>query len=75
MDIAKCRSFQPPIDDHQRYASYLWVKAVQGYFVLRQWFIEGHPCEWRVIRELEVTEEELHFFDEHGDLLEAELTS
>lgn len=68
-DIVKCRSFQPTIRDHGDYAAYLWIKAYQGYFVLRQRFLDHHAGEWRVIREVEVQNADPDFFDSFGDLL------
>ncbi len=75
MDVAKVRSIQPEIQDHDRYPSYLWVEAVQGYYVLRQWFMGGRPGGWRLIRELEQVEETFGFFDTQGDLLEEEFNA
>ena len=72
-DVMKCRSLQPAIRDHADYSAYLWVKAYQGYFVLRQRFVENVPHEWRVIREVEVTDPEVDFFENYGDKLLAEL--
>lgn len=63
-DIIKCRPFQPEIRNHDNYASYLWVQTYQGYFVMRQRFVEQHACEWRVVREVEVDDAEPAFFDD-----------
>ncbi len=74
-DIIKCHPFQPEISDHLNYSAYLWVKAIQGYFLLRQRFIEEHPCEWRIVREVEVEDPERDFFDEMGRSLMAEFAT
>jgi hypothetical protein len=72
-DVVKCRSMQPTIHDHNNYSAYLWVQAFQGYFVLRQRFVDHVAQEWRVIRELEVSEPAFDFFETFGDQLLAEL--
>lgn len=74
-DIIKCRTLQPAIRDHLNYSSYLWVKAYQGYYLLRQRFVDSHAQEWRLIAEVEVDEPEFDFFDKHGDCLAEELES
>jgi hypothetical protein len=66
-DIIKCRPFQPSIRDHADYMSYLWVKSLQGCFVLRQHFVEGQAGEWRVILEVEEDRDDFDFFDKAGD--------
>ena len=68
-DIAKVRTLQPSVKNHSDYFSYMWVQAVQGYFVLRQRFVDGKAQEWRLIREIEVEDPELYFFEHMGDAL------
>jgi hypothetical protein len=68
-DIVKCRALQPTIRDHSNYAAYLWVNAYQGYFLLRQRFIDNQVTEWRVIAEVNVSDPDYHFFEQHGDQL------
>lgn len=72
-DIIKCRTLQPAIADPLDYSSYMWIKAYQGYFLLRQRFVENRAEEWRVIREVEVKEPEFDFFEQYGDRLAVEL--
>ncbi len=73
VDIMKCRTLQPEISDHENYSSYLWVKGYQGYFLLKQLFVDHRPGEWRVIREVEPEPEDFEFFERYGDELEVEL--
>ena len=40
-DIIRCETFQPGIEDEHDYFFYMWVKATQGYFVLKQRFLES----------------------------------
>ncbi len=68
-DIAKCRTLQPPIHDQENFRTYLWVQAVQGYFLLCQHFLEGKAGEWRLVSEIEIEEGTMYAFDEIGDLL------
>lgn len=72
-DIIKCRPFQPAIQDQQAYSAYLWVKAYQGFFLLRQNFFDGRPTEWRVIREVQPDDSEPDFFDQAGEMLAAQV--
>lgn len=71
-DIAKVRTLQPSVLNHDDYYSYMWVQAVQGYFLLRQQFLGGQAQEWRLIREITVEDPGMEFFDEMGDALLAE---
>ena len=68
-DIVKCRALQPTIRDHDNYSAYLWVNAYQGYFVLRQRFVEGRAEGWTVIAEVQVSDPDFDFFDQHGERL------
>ncbi len=72
-DIIKCRNLQPPIQDHENYETYLWVKAVQGYYLLRQFFIDGQAQEWRICKEITIDDPNLESFDEVGDHLAGDL--
>lgn len=69
LDILKSTSVQPPIADQQDYDSYLWVKALQGYFVLRQRYVESIAEPWHVISELE-PETDFRFYEEFLDVVE-----
>lgn len=68
LDILKSSSFQPEIEDPEDYFTYMWVKALQGYFLLRQRYVESRPQEWFVIRELE-PESNYLFYEEFLDEL------
>lgn len=72
-DIIKCRTLQPAIVDLLDYSAYMWIKAYQGYFVLRQRFVDNHAQEWRVVAEVKVEEPDFDFFEQYGDQLAQEL--
>lgn len=72
-DIIKTRNFQPPIADPEDYASYMWIKAYQGHFVLRQQFVENQPTGWRVVQEVEAEESDDNLFESYGDHLAKQL--
>lgn len=72
-DIIKCRNIQPPIQDYENYETYLWLKTVQGYFLLRQHFVDGGAQEWRICREIVIEDPSFDSFEEIGDHLEEEL--
>ncbi len=72
-DIVKTRNLQPPITDSEAYDTYMWVKAYQGYFVLRQEFLENQATGWRVVREVEAEDDDRDLFETYGDQLAEEL--
>jgi hypothetical protein len=48
LDVARCQNKQLP-DQHD---GYIWLQAVQGYFVLEQRLDYGKPGPWMVIFEV-----------------------
>lgn len=77
LDVARCQNLQR--DEAQ---AFMWLKAVQGYFVLEQSPLGRRPGHWRII--LEITPEETsssffpwfedHFWSELSDWLVAPRT-
>ena len=62
LDVARCQSLEAgPLPDGP-YWSYLWVQAVQGFFVLRQPIIEGRPGPWEMLYQVEPDEFSSLFF-------------
>lgn len=57
MDVARCQNLQR--DELQ---SFMWVKAVQGYFVLEQSPLGRNPGHWQIILEIEPQENSSSFF-------------
>lgn len=51
-DIIRCETLQPGIHDPEDYDFYMWVEALQGYFILKQKFLEGQPQRWLLIGEM-----------------------
>lgn len=74
-DIVKCQTHQPEIQNGDDYFYYMWVKAIQGYFVLKQQFLEGQAQQWYLIGEVETEETSPAFFDELTDHLLAQINS
>jgi hypothetical protein len=68
-DIIRCRTLQPNIDDPDDYFYYMWVQATQGYFVLKQRFVEGQPRNWQLIGEMTTEKDGPDVFDEWSDEL------
>ena len=79
IDILKTFNHQPPITDEKNYSTFMWVKAYQGYYVLRQEFVELSPLPWTIIREIIPEDPGFYFFeqfdDQIGDYLERLLQS
>lgn len=72
LDITKSMSAQPAIVNPDDYFSYMWVKALQGYFLLRQRYVESVAEPWFVVRELK-PETDFRFYEEFLDELDAYL--
>lgn len=72
-DIVRCQTCQPQITDENLYFFYMWVEALQGYFLLRQEFSEGRPQQWQLIGEIEVEERGPWVFDEITEELRGRL--
>lgn len=66
-DVLKVHTLQPSIEDHDYYASYLWVQALQGYFLMRQLFVEQRAQEWRVVAEFQSQPLESDFFERQAE--------
>jgi len=74
-DITRCHTFQPEIEDPEDYYYYLWTEAIQGYFVLRQHFLEGKPQQWFLRAEVETEERGPWVFDEVTEEIKSLLES
>ena len=68
-DIVKCSTHQPEIREPDDYFYYMWVSAVQGYFLLRQRFLEGKAQPWHLVAEIETERRDPAFFDELEEVL------
>lgn len=73
-DIVRVQTLQPGIDDPDNYLFYMWVEAIQGYFLLVQRFEEGQPQNWHLIGEMTTEERGPGVFDEWSDLLKERLS-
>lgn len=69
LDILKSHSVQPPIADPENFVTFMWLKALQGYFVLRQRYVEKVPEPWYVIQELR-PETDFRFYEEFLDVVD-----
>ena len=52
LSIVRSASIQPTISDEQDYVTWLWVEALQGFFVMRQRIVETQPQGWVIVRRL-----------------------
>ena len=68
LDIAKCRSYLPPMIDLLDHCNYMWIQSLQGFFILRQQVRGRVSDEWYVIAEVEPDEFSSYFFEEMWDL-------
>jgi len=64
LDIAKCRNYLPPDVDPEEHFHYMWVHAVQGFFLLRQRVRGRLNEEWYIIGEIVPHEFSSYFFEE-----------
>lgn len=74
-DIIRCQTFQPDITDFDNYSYYMWVEALQGFFLLRQRFFEGQAHPWELTGEFELDEPGPGAFDWLSDRVRAMLES
>ena len=62
-DIIRCGTHQPRIGDPDNYFYYMWAETVQGFFLLRQHFVEGQAGPWSLLGEFEVEDPAPTFFE------------
>lgn len=74
-DIIRCQTYQPEIGDPENYVFYLWAETLQGYFLLKQRFLEGRAQEWQLAGEFELEESGPGTFDLLSDEVRAMLDS
>ncbi|MCA9791950.1 MAG: hypothetical protein KC910_09160 [Candidatus Eremiobacteraeota bacterium] len=75
IEVTRCFTRQPPIEDEHNYSSFMWVKSLQGLFLLRQQFYQSRPLGWQVVREVVPVDAGLHFFEEFDDQILDFITS
>ncbi|MCA9780697.1 MAG: hypothetical protein KC800_28440 [Candidatus Eremiobacteraeota bacterium] len=68
-DIIRCQTHQPGISDPDDYFFYMWVQTLQGYFILKQRFLEGRPQNWSLIGEMTTDEKGPAVFDDWSEIL------
>ena len=68
-DIIRCETLQPGIENPDDYDFYMWVQAIQGYFILKQRFLEGRPQNWCLIGEMITDEKGPAVFDDWSESL------
>jgi len=61
LQILKSQPIQPDIIDFEDFTTFLWVEALDGFYLLSQHFKDGRPGSW-YIRRLLVPEERHRFF-------------
>lgn len=72
LHIVRSASVQPPIKRPEDYPTWLWVEALQGFYLARQRIVDGVPQEWRLVRQL-VPSERHGFFVDFQDVIAAYL--
>lgn len=68
-DIIRVQTLQPTIGDPDDYDFYMWVEATQGYFILKQKFLESRPQTWQLIGEVVTERAGPTLFDELSEVL------
>lgn len=68
LDVTKCYSYQPEIEaGAESYSAFMWLRSLQGCYVLRQDFVEGEAGPWVVVREVVPENPGPYFFEEFHD--------
>lgn len=70
-DIMKCHTQHLGSGDPENYPSYMWVKSLQGYFVMRQEIKDNKAGNWIILREIQPDDPGRYFFEEFADNFEA----
>ena len=60
----RVQTLQPKIENPEDYDYYMWVEATQGYFILKQRFLENRPQNWQLVGEMTTDERGPDVFDE-----------
>ncbi|MGI5843603.1 MAG: hypothetical protein ACOX9B_05440 [Candidatus Xenobium sp.] len=67
--ILRACSYQPPLRNAENHPTFLWVEALEGFYLLRQHLLGTRPLPWYVLRQVVPDPEENHFFFGFQDLL------
>lgn len=75
-NIVKTHNYCPEIKDHEDYFTYMWLECTDGFFLLRQHFLQGFALPWVLEGELIPKERDMNFFytvrdffSEHTEML------
>lgn len=69
--ILKAQTFQPPVQDEDNFATFLWIETVEGFFLLRQHLVYSQALPWYLLRRLIPAPGQPHFFHEFQEELES----
>ncbi|MBI3924549.1 MAG: hypothetical protein HY319_03340 [Armatimonadetes bacterium] len=75
LDVVRCNSIQPDIVDPEDYCTYMWIKALQGFFLLRQRICAREPQDWFLVQEVLPAINDPAFFFDYWDRLGETLSS
>lgn len=67
--ILRAWSFQPPVEDENNFASFLWIQTLEGFFLLRQHLVGSQAMSWHILRRLIPEPGQPHFFHDFQDEL------
>lgn len=67
--ITRAEALQPPIRDPEDYPTFLWIQALEGYFLLRQHIVKGKAHPWRIVRRILPEESDPTFYTDFKDRL------
>jgi hypothetical protein len=51
-NIMRTKTIQPHIEDENDYHSYMWIQCIDGYYLLRERFINGYGIGWYLEAEI-----------------------
>jgi hypothetical protein len=63
INIIRTKNFQPPIEEGTDFNTYLWVEALEGFFLFFQRFQKGKPGPW-ILQEEFVPQKREGFFSD-----------
>lgn len=67
--ILKAWTYQPPVEDENNFATFMWVQTVEGFFLLRQHLVHSQALSWYLVRRVLPSPGQPHFFHDFQDLL------
>lgn len=74
LNIVRSRSLQPPITSEKGFTTFLWVEALEGFFLFSQQVVDQIPAGWILEKEIVPADPQgffLSYLDELKETLQA----